>query len=182
MYVSPSDEHNERGEVISDVFTDPAMRKKMVEKRMRKMDTARKELSKLFPVRLEGPADADVTLVGWGSTYNLLNALKRRLDEEGTRTNILMIKVIAPFLSDEVSAVLNKCKRPIILENNFTSQMSRLIRMETGFNIKDKILKYDGEPFPASLAYREIKRVLATKNGTSEAGQVLRVGAGAGVK
>ncbi len=123
-YVSPSDEHNERGEVISDVFTDPVMRKKMVEKRMRKMDVAMKEISKLFPVKLEGSADADVTLVGWGSTYNLLNALMRRLEEEGTKTNILMIKVIAPFLSDEVSAILSKCKHPIIIENNFTSQMA----------------------------------------------------------
>ncbi len=86
-YVSASDEHNERGEVISDVFTDPVMRKKMVEKRMRKMDVALKELSKLFPVKLEGTADADVTLVGWGSNYNLLNALARYgLEEEGTKT------------------------------------------------------------------------------------------------
>jgi len=177
MYVSPSDEHNERGEVISDVFTDPVMRKKMVEKRMRKVEEARKEVAKLFPVALEGPADADVTLVGWGSTYNLLRALTRRLTEEGTKANILMIKVIAPFLSDEVSTILNQCRRPIIIENSYTSQMWRLIRMETGFNIKDKILKYDGEPFPASMAYREIKRILTAKNGSSEAGQVIRVGA-----
>jgi 2-oxoglutarate ferredoxin oxidoreductase subunit alpha len=176
-YVSASDEHNERGEVISDVFTDPVMRKKMVEKRMRKVEEARKEVAKLFPVTLEGPADADVTLVGWGSTLNLLRALSRRLAEEGTKANILMIKVIAPFLSEEVLAILSKCKRPIMIENNYTSQMSRLIRMETGFNIKDKILKYDGEPFPASMAYREIKRILTVKNGAAEAGQVVRVGA-----
>ena len=149
----------------------------MVEKRMRKVEEAKKEVAKLFPVTLEGPADADVTLVGWGSTLNLLRALRRRLEEEGTKTNILMIKVVAPFLSDEVSAVLNKCKRPIMIENNYTSQMSRLVRMETGFNIKDKILKYDGEPFPASMAYREIKRILTVKAGASEAGQVIRVGA-----
>ncbi len=176
-YVSPSDEHNERGEVISDVFTDPAMRKKMMEKRMRKMEYAKKELSKLFPVKLEGPAHADVTLVGWGSTYNLLKALQRRLEEEGTTANILMIKVIAPFLSEDVFAVLSKAKRPIIIENNFTSQMARLIRMETGFTIKDRILKYDGEPFPAGLAYREIKNILSRKNSAAEAGDVVRVGA-----
>ncbi len=176
-YVSASDEHNERGEVISDVFTDPAMRKKMVEKRMRKIDNAKKEIAKLFPVKLEGSTDADVTLVGWGSNYNLLNALSRRLEEEGTKTNILMIKVIAPFLSEEVSAILSKCKRPIIIENNFTSQMARLIRMETGFNIKDRILKYDGEPFPAGLAYKEVKKILAKKNSAADVGEVVRVGA-----
>lgn len=177
MYVSASDEHNERGEVISDVFTDPVMRKRMVEKRMRKVEGARKELSTLYPVKLEGPADAEVTLVGWGSNYNLLKALCRRFEEEGTKVNMLMIKVIAPFLGEEVGAVLSKCRRPIMVENNYTSQMARLIRMETGFNIKDRILKYDGEPLTASLTYREIKRLMAKKNGVAEAGEIVRVGA-----
>jgi 2-oxoglutarate/2-oxoacid ferredoxin oxidoreductase subunit alpha len=177
MYVSASDEHNERGEVISDVFTDPVMRKKIVEKRMRKIDEAKKEVAQLFPVKLEGPADAEVTLVGWGSTYNLLKALQRRLEEEGTQANILMIKVIAPFLSEEVAAILAQCKRPIMIENNYTSQMARLIRMETGFNIKDRVLKYDGEPFPAGLAYAQVKKILSKKNSAAEAGEVLRVGA-----
>src|SRR5439155_2113972 len=153
-FVSASDEHNERGEVISDVFTDPAMRKKMVEKRMRKIDAARKEIAQLFPVKLEGAPEADLTLVGWGSNYNLLKALMRRLEEDGVKANMLMIKVIAPFLAEEVAAILSKAKRPVIIENNFTAQMARLIRMETGFNIKDRILKYDGEPYPAGLAYQ----------------------------
>jgi 2-oxoglutarate ferredoxin oxidoreductase subunit alpha len=74
-----------------------------------------------------------------------------------------MIKVIAPFLSEEVAAILSKSKRPIIIENNYTSQMARLIRMETGFDIKDKILKYDGEPFPAGLAYQEVKKILSRR-------------------
>ncbi len=168
MYVSASDEHNERGEVISDVFTDPRIRKMMVEKRMRKMEAAKKELAKIYPVKLEGAAEADVTLIGWGSTSNLLKALTRRFAEEGLKANMLMIKVIAPFLSEDVTAALSKCKRPIMIENNFTGQMARLIRMETGIEIKDKILKYDGEPFSAGQTYREIKRLLAKKSGTGE--------------
>jgi 2-oxoglutarate/2-oxoacid ferredoxin oxidoreductase subunit alpha len=83
------------------------------------------------------------------------------LEEEGIAANILMIKVIAPFLSEEVGAALSKAKRPIMIENNFTSQMSRLIRMETGIEIKDRILKYDGEPFAVGETYREIKRLLS---------------------
>ena len=38
-------------------------------------------------------------------------------------------------VTDEVTAALSKCKRPIMIENNFTSQMARLIRMETGIDI-----------------------------------------------
>src|SRR6185436_10845354 len=109
--------------------------------------------------------------------WNLLKALQRRLKEENISANILMIRVIAPFLSEEVEAILSKAKRPIIIENNYTSQMARLIRMETGFNIKDRVLKYDGEPFPAGLAYEQVKKILSNKNGTTGAGEVLRVGA-----
>ncbi len=72
-----------------------------------------------------------------------------------------MIKVTrALSLSDDVAAILSKCKHPIIIENNFTSQMARLIRMETGIDIKDKILKYDGEPYPAGdpSAYKEVEK------------------------
>ena len=111
------------------------------------MDGAKKELQKLFPVKLEGPAEADVTLVGWGSNSNLLNAVSRRLAESGIQANRLLIRVVAPFLSEDVTAVLAKCKHAIMIENNFTSQMGRLIRMETGIHIKDRILKYDGRPF-----------------------------------
>ena len=161
LYVSASDEHNERGEVISDVFTDPPTRKKMVEKRMRKVDNARKELAKMFPPKLEGTANADVTLVGWGSTANLLRALSRRLEEQGTKTNIFLIKVVAPFLVDETISELSKCKRLIMIEQNFTSQMARLLRMETGIHITDRILKYDGEPFVATDVFNQIKKILS---------------------
>lgn len=161
MYVSPSDEHNEKGEVISDVFTDPPTRKKMVEKRMRKVEGLRKELAKMYPPKLEGSANAEVTLVGWGSTANLLRALMRRLEEEGIKTNIFLIKVAAPFLADETTAVLSKCKRLIMIEQNYTSQMARLLRMETGINIQDRILKYDGEPFAATEVYNQVKKIMA---------------------
>src|SRR5438477_10853082 len=60
IYVSASDEHDERGVVISDVFTDPPTRKKMMEKRMRKIEFARAELAKLYPPKLEGSPDAEV--------------------------------------------------------------------------------------------------------------------------
>ena len=160
LYVSASDEHNERGEVISDVFTDPPTRKKMVEKRFRKMDFAKKELQKLYPVKLEGSANADITLVGWGSTINLLRALTRRLEQEGIKANILLIQVVAPFLSEDVAAILKSVKHPVIIEQNFTSQMARLIRMETGISIGDKINKYDGEPFSASEVLVQLKKLM----------------------
>src|SRR5499427_6000844 len=69
MYVAATDDHDEEGVVISDVFTTPPVRRKIQEKRMRKMEAV---LAELQPPRLEGPPDADVTLVGWGSTRGVI--------------------------------------------------------------------------------------------------------------
>src|SRR5687768_15609245 len=43
-YVAPSDEHDEQGILISDEYTNPAMRNAMMEKRMRKVDGILREL------------------------------------------------------------------------------------------------------------------------------------------
>ena len=61
LYVSASDEHDEDGVVLSDVYTDPIRRKKMVDKRVRKMSTILEHLP--APV-LEGPTDAETTCSG----------------------------------------------------------------------------------------------------------------------
>ena len=61
LYVSGSDEHDEDGVLLSDVFTDPVRRKKMVDKRVRKMSTV---LDHVPAPEFNGPADAEVTLVG----------------------------------------------------------------------------------------------------------------------
>ena len=39
LYVAGTDEHDEDGVLLSDVYTDPVRRKKMVDKRVRKMTT-----------------------------------------------------------------------------------------------------------------------------------------------
>src|SRR5437867_3273457 len=69
LHVAATDEHDEDGVLLSDVFTDPVRRVKMVDKRARKMARVLDDL----PVpKLEGPAEAEATLVGWGSTWGVI--------------------------------------------------------------------------------------------------------------
>ncbi|MBI4050929.1 MAG: 2-oxoacid:acceptor oxidoreductase subunit alpha [Elusimicrobia bacterium] len=161
VYVAGSDEHNEKGELISDVGTDPAMRIKMMNKRMRKLEYAAKDLK---PPMLEGPKDAELTVVGWGSSYNMMRRMMEAFNRNGqNRVNILPIRTIWPFPWKEVSEVLYRARKVMMMECNFTSQMARLIRQETGFFIQHKWLKYDGEPFYPGTTYEKIEEVL--KNG-----------------
>src|SRR5213593_1973102 len=77
IHVAATDDHDEEGILISDVFTSPPVRRKVQEKRMKKMDLV---LAELPPPELEGPQDADVTLIGWGSTKGVIQEAAEQLE------------------------------------------------------------------------------------------------------
>ncbi len=144
VHVVATDEHDEDGTLLSDEFTNPHKRRMMVEKRARKFRAA---LDDIAPPRLEGPDDAQVTLVGWGSTYGVINEAIAQLAEQGVTVNHLPIKWMVPFHADAVTEILSRCERTIIVENSYSGQFHRYLRSETGFTVDGHIRKYDGEPF-----------------------------------
>ena len=143
-HVVATDEHDEDGVLISDEFTNPFKRRKMVEKRARKFENVAKDVP---PPELEGPQDAEVTLLGFGSTYGVIREAVADLESRGVRVNQLAITWIVPFHSEQVGQILANAKRVIIVENNYSGQFARYLRSETGFAAHGHIRKYDGEPF-----------------------------------
>jgi 2-oxoglutarate/2-oxoacid ferredoxin oxidoreductase subunit alpha len=172
VFVAATDEHDEDGVLISDVYTDTVRRKKMVDKRSRKMATV---LEHLPAPKLEGAIDAEVTLIGWGSTWGVITEASERLNREGISTNHLQIKFLVPFHSAEVSAILGKSRRVIVVENNQSGQFARHLRAETGIAAHAHIRKYDGEPFEPKHIVAGVKDIV--KNGT-EVVEVLSTEAG----
>ncbi len=144
VHVVATDEHDQDGVLISDEFTDPHKRRKMVEKRARKFA---KLADVVAPPALEGPADAEVTLIGWGSTYGVIKEAVAQLKEKGITANHLPIKWIVPFHSRTVTDIVSNAKHTIVVENNYSGQFFRYMRSETGLNVDGHIRKYDGEPF-----------------------------------
>ena len=144
VHVVATDEHDEDSVLISDEFTNPHKRRKMVEKRGRKFQTVAKDVE---PPELEGPEDADVTLVGWGSTYGVIKEAVAQLKERGVTANQLPIKWIVPFHGDAVVDILSRSKQVIVVENSYSGQFYRYMRSETGLSVDGHIRKYDGEPF-----------------------------------
>lgn len=157
LHIAGTDEHDEEGILISDVFTNPAVRRKIAEKRMKKLDLALRELP---PPHLEGPADAEVTLVGWGSTKGVIQETIQQLAAAGIRANQLHFKYILPFHSREAREILSRCQRTIGIEVNATGQFARHLRGETGYSVHDRILKYDGEPFEPHHIREQVRAVL----------------------
>ena len=144
VHVVATDEHDQDGVLISDEFTNPIKRRMMVEKRARKLVGA---LDAIAPPELEGPADAEVTLIGWGSTHGVIKEAIEQLAERGIVANHLPIKWIVPFHAEAVTDIVNAAQRTIIVENNYSGQFFRYLRSETGLSIDGHIRKYDGEPF-----------------------------------
>lgn len=161
IHVAATDEHDEDGTLISDEFTNPTKRRMMVEKRARKMANVHKEIAapKLF-----GPENAQVTLVGWGSTESVIReSVEKLAGEEGIVANHLQVKWIVPFHGEEITRILSKSRRVIIVENNHTGQFARYLRSETGIAAHGHIRKYDGEPFMPHHIVEAVKQQLAGK-------------------
>ena len=144
VHVVASDEHDEDGVLLSDEYTNPHKRRMMVEKRARKFGNIADQIA---PPGLEGAEDAEVTLIGWGSTYGVIKEAVEQLKQEGVAANHLPIKWIVPLHTDAVMEVVSKAKRSIIVENNYSGQFYRYLRSETGLAVDGHIRKYDGEPF-----------------------------------
>ena len=144
VHVVATDEHDEDGGLISDEFTNPHIRRVIMEKRQRKMEG----IADLIPLPdLEGPEDADLTLIGWGSTKSVIGEAASLLREAGYSVNHVHFKWLYPMNGEKVNQILSKCKRSIIVECNYTGQFARFLRGETGFKADGHIRKYDGEPF-----------------------------------
>lgn len=161
QHTAASDDHMENGVLISDEYTNPHKRVEMHEKRMRKMDGMLKDIA---PPELFGPANAQVTLVGWGSTFGVLReAVEKLAAEEGIVANHLQIRWIVPFHAKEITEILSKSKQVIIVENNHSGQFARYLRSETSFVAHAHIRKYDGEPFMPHHIVDGVKAILAGK-------------------
>src|SRR5213075_1815229 len=92
IFTAATDEHDEDGTLISDEFTNPTKRRMMVEKRARKFNTLLKDVP---PPKLFGPENAQVTLLGWGSTESVIReSVEKLAGEEGIVANHLHIRWI----------------------------------------------------------------------------------------
>ncbi len=160
LYNCAADEHDEFGQICEDVSN----RVNIMKKRMKKIDYA-KELTKDKAVNLFGDENAWVTIVGWGSTKGrILEALKY-LRNEGLNINFLQVVYLSPFPSERVIYVLNKSKSVVVIEENYSGQLCKLIAENTGIKIENIFTKFSGVPFSPLEIYNKVKEFYYKKRG-----------------
>lgn len=136
-----SEEHDEDGHLTEDI----AERIKMTDKRNAKLPAMEAEMS--------GPAvrhpDAAALLVCWGTARGAVQEAVQRLRADGRDVGCAIFTQLWPFPEKAAVEALTKAGRFIMVEQNTTAQLGRLIRMETGLAAAGAVVKYDGRPLYA---------------------------------
>jgi 2-oxoglutarate ferredoxin oxidoreductase subunit alpha len=154
---STSDEHDPDGHITEGV----EMRMAMMHKRMGKLALAAKAIPQDMQYALHGPADADLTVVAWGSTKGTILDALRILESEGKKVSFLQCRLMRPFPAEAVGDILRKAKKVVSIEENYSGQLATHIAAETGFLIRDRINKYDGRPFSEDEMVKAISNAYA---------------------
>ncbi len=151
QYYANSYEHDGTGHVADDAKG----RKAMADKRLRKMAAIVKDI--LPPTQI-GDKDPDITFVTWGTTRGPVLSAMDLLRAQGKKVSVISFPWVFPFPAAEAKELLTKAKRVIDVEQNATAQLSQLIRTETGIDIQERIVKYDGRSFlPEEIAEQAMK-------------------------
>jgi 2-oxoglutarate ferredoxin oxidoreductase subunit alpha len=127
---------------------------KNVLKRLNKKVAIGKEVKKFSMYEIYGKKQSKNIIVSWGSTKGAI------LDSiDGLDAKFVQVKYMEPFPKEIAKELKGNV---ILIENNSTGQLGGLIREKTDILIEDKnkILKFNGQPFLADELKKEIKRRL----------------------
>ncbi|MBD3259774.1 2-oxoacid:acceptor oxidoreductase subunit alpha, partial [Candidatus Woesearchaeota archaeon] len=156
MFSTSGNEHNEIGLIVETKEN----RNKQMDKRLRKLQLLADKLPK---PELTGTKNADVTLICWGSTKGPVKEAMKLFEKSGMEVNYLHILYLHPFPAERVAEIIENAEKTIVIEGNQSSQLSYLIKANTGLDVDHKILRYDGRPFNPTHLFNEIKHLAKLK-------------------
>ncbi len=140
MHQACSDEHDEYGHFEDE---DAANRLKMAGKRMRKFKNIVEDLR---GPTIYGPERAELTLMGWGSSYGAMREAVDVLNARGTRANLLHFVDLWPFPEAKAAPLIEAARELVAVEGNQTGQFAHLVRAVTGRRADRLVLRWDGRP------------------------------------
>jgi 2-oxoglutarate ferredoxin oxidoreductase subunit alpha len=159
VFWNTGDERDERGHISEH----PTTRTEMMEKRMKKLGLVEKEISRSEKYNFFGAEDDAPLVVSWGSSKGAILEAREFLEAEGIKINFLQARLMHPLPAADFSRLLQRAKRIVDVEMNYSGQLAGIVREKTGIRIEDLILKYNGRPMTSDEVYLAIKNVLAGK-------------------
>ncbi len=152
LVVADSDEHTPDGHLTEDL----TVRVKMHDKRLRKLKGLAAEMGGLTQA---GPAEAPLVLACWGSSLGPVSEAVARLNAQKVPARLVHFRELWPFPQQAAVQALAGAKKLVVVEQNASGQLQRLLRQETGLTGHFAVRKYDGRPFTPEFILRGLKEV-----------------------
>jgi len=153
------DEHNEEGHISEEPFN----RRKMMEKRMKKLELVEKEVPLEDRLSFFGDQTSENIVISWGSPKGAIIEAIDMLKAEGLAAGFLQVRMIVPLPAEEIRKALEGKKRVIDVEDNYLGQLGQVIKEQTGIVPNFHVLKYTGRPMTTTEVYEAIKLILTNK-------------------
>jgi 2-oxoglutarate ferredoxin oxidoreductase subunit alpha len=136
----------EKADGTGNISYDPLNHERMVRLRAAKVAGI---AASIPPLQVDDPddGDAEILVVGWGSTWGAIQASARVLRARGRRVATLHLTHLNPFPSD-LGEILRRYPRILVPEMNL-GQLSRLLRAEYLVDARS-FSKVQGVPFTAA--------------------------------
>jgi 2-oxoglutarate ferredoxin oxidoreductase subunit alpha len=147
----------EKQDGTGNISYDPSNHQKMTDIRQTKVDNIANDMP---PTWVEGDLDAEVLMIGWGSTWGAITSAVKQARNEGHKIAQAHLIHINPFPKD-LGEVLSRYKTVICPEMNM-GQLSKLLRAEYLVDVQS-LNKVQGQPFTTSELYETILVALGKK-------------------
>jgi len=153
MYQAAGLEHSEYGLPTSDVD----MHAKMTEKRFRKNKVIAEELN--F-VRFYGPEDAEVGIIGWGSSKGAIKEAVQRLNEEGFPVSAAVPQILMPFPQEKLEKYLEPLNTVYVAEMSYSGQFYKYLKGFLRFGDRElkQYARSGAAPFDVNEIYNTVKQ------------------------
>jgi 2-oxoglutarate ferredoxin oxidoreductase subunit alpha len=156
IFWNTGDEHDEEGHITED----PNIRTIMMKKRMSKLQIALDEIDNEDKAILYGVRDSNaMTVISWGSTKGAILDAMDKLLQEGKMVRFVQIRLLHPFPSERVKALIDGYKPLVDIEMNYSSQLATLISENLNVEMDYLITKYNGRPMSSSEIYDALERI-----------------------
>ena len=122
------------------ISTNPENHDLMTRLRQQKIDNIQ-----VPDLEVEGDADADLLIVGFGSTYGHLHSAMDELRAKGNKVALAQFKFLNP-LPKNAAAVLSKYNKVVVAEQNM-GQLAAYLRMKVDGFVPYQFNQVKGQPF-----------------------------------
>ncbi|MGN6822203.1 MAG: 2-oxoacid:acceptor oxidoreductase subunit alpha [Candidatus Nitrosocosmicus sp.] len=184
IFWNTGDEHDEQGHITED----PYIRKKMVEKRMSKLQLILEQTPESdqitieFEDKLKEEVKHVVVILSWGSTKGAIFDTLEKISLEFTNIKFIyiQIKLLHPFpsrlleetidkkIKNHLKSDSNSTTTIISIEMNYMAQLDVLLKQNTKIDTDFNILKYNGRPISFSELYNSVLNIINNNNNTAK--------------